>query len=93
MTYLDELRKEIDEVDKKLVELFEKRMEIVIDVAKYKIENNLPVLNNSREEEVIKINLNYLKNRELESYLKDFFINLMDLSKNYQNSQIDDTYP
>ncbi len=91
MTYLDELRKEIDEVDKQLVDLFEKRMEIVVEVARYKIENQLPVLNRSREEEVIKKNIDRLKNKDLGAYLKDFFIKLMDLSKDYQNHQIDKT--
>lgn len=90
MTYLDELREEIDEVDRQLVELFEKRMEIVTGVAKYKVENNIPVLNSSREDQVIQKNIDYLKNKDLKNYLKDFFINLMDLSKDYQNHQIDD---
>lgn len=89
MTYLDDLRKEIDEVDKSLVELFEKRMEIVTEVAKYKIENKVPVLNSSREWEVIKKNTERLKNKELDIYLKEFFIKLMDLSKNYQKHKID----
>ncbi len=89
MTYLDDLRKEIDKVDKELVDLFEKRMEIVTEVAKYKIENKVSVLNSSREGEVIKKNTERLKNKELEPYLKDFFIRLMDLSKNYQNHKID----
>ncbi len=89
MTYLEDLRVEIDKIDKELVELFEKRMEIVTEVAKYKIENKLPVLNSSREAEVIKKNTDYLKNKDLEYYLKDFFIKLMDLSKNYQSQQIE----
>lgn len=75
MGYLEELRNEIDNVDKELVELFEKRMEIVLNVAKYKKENNIPILNNSREQEVIKKNVNYLKNKNLQRYLTDFLLN------------------
>ena len=36
---LSECRNEIDKIDKELVELFEKRMNVAINVAKYKIEN------------------------------------------------------
>ena len=35
-----ECRREIDNIDEELVKLFEKRMNIAINVAKYKIENN-----------------------------------------------------
>lgn len=90
MGYLEELRLEIDNVDKKIVELFEKRMEIVSNVAKYKIENKLAIVNNSREEEVIKKNSDYLKNKDLQSYLRKFFVNLMNLSKDYQNEKINE---
>lgn len=88
MSYLDDCRKEIDEVDKQLTELFEKRMEIVTEIIKYKIKNKIPVLNSSREGEVIKKNSERLRNKELEPYLKDFFIRLMDLSKDYQSHKI-----
>ena len=45
---LSECRKEIDNIDKELVKLFEKRMNVAINVAKYKIENNLPIFNEAR---------------------------------------------
>ena len=35
-----ECRREIDNIDEELVKLFEKRMNIAINVARYKIENN-----------------------------------------------------
>lgn len=88
MTYLEELRCEIDDIDKRLVQLFEKRMETVSGVAKYKIENKLPVLNSLREGQVIDKNIDYLKNKDLSPYLKEFYIKLMDLSKDYQRLQI-----
>lgn len=88
MGYLDELRQEIDLLDRELVGLFERRMEIVENIGKYKIENNLPVFNPLREEEVIKKNMEYLKNKNYQILLREFYINLMNLSKDYQNSQI-----
>lgn len=88
MEYLQELRDKIDSIDKEMVQLFEKRMEVILNIAVYKMENNIPILNISREEEVIDKNTIYLKNRELEDYFREFYINLMDLSKNYQNQYI-----
>lgn len=88
MNHLKELRDKIDITDKKIVELFEKRMEIVSDVIKYKIEKDLPVLNSLREAEVIEKNINYLRNKDLSPYLKDFYNHLMKLSKDYQKLQI-----
>lgn len=89
MEYLDKLRNEIDIIDKNLVDLFEKRMEIVTEIARFKEENNIPVLNSRREDQVIEKSSDHLKNKELENYLRSFFINLMDLSKDYQNKNID----
>ena len=40
---LNDIRAEINEVDKQLRELFTKRMELCGKVADYKIENGLPV--------------------------------------------------
>ena len=88
MEYLKELRNEIDNIDKEMVELFEKRMEVVLNVAKYKMKNDLAILDSGREEEVINKNKEYLKDKELEEYLNEFYIKLMDLSKDYQNQYI-----
>ncbi len=89
MTYLDELRYEIDNIDREMVKLFEKRMDIVADVAKYKIDKGLPILNSLREGQVVEKNIDYLKNKDLSPYLKEFYIRLMDISKDYQRVKID----
>lgn len=47
------LRKEIDAVDIKIVELFEKRLEIAGKIGKYKAQNHLPVFDAEREEVVL----------------------------------------
>ena len=49
MTDLLVLRDEIDKIDKEMVELFEKRMEICAEVAAYKIETGKKVLDRERE--------------------------------------------
>ena len=49
---LKEIRNEIDAIDSQLVELFEKRMDTVRKVAEYKLENNMPIFNSKREQEL-----------------------------------------
>ena len=51
---LTEIRKEIDAVDEKLVELFSQRMALSQQVADYKKENNLPIYVPAREREKLK---------------------------------------
>ncbi len=50
---LEELRKEIDKVDKKIVELLNKRGETVIKIGQIKKKFNIEVEQNAREKEVI----------------------------------------
>ena len=54
MKDLQELRQEIDEIDRTIVELYEKRMKCSEEVAVYKIENDLQVLDKKREMAKIK---------------------------------------
>ncbi len=44
-----ELRHQIDDIDNQLVALFKARMQVAADVAEYKRENGMPVLDASRE--------------------------------------------
>lgn len=83
---LQEIRKLIDEIDKKLIGLFEKRMDLLRLIAKYKKEKNLSVLDLKREEIVNKKNILYLSNKEYTPYLKDFFKQLMRISCSYQRA-------
>ena len=53
MNRLEEARKIINEVDKEIAALFQKRMQAVEDVILYKLENNMPILDSSREKQVI----------------------------------------
>lgn len=50
---LNELRKEIDEIDSQLIPLLMKRMDVSERVADYKVKNNIPVLNEKREQEIL----------------------------------------
>ena len=83
---INECRKRIDEIDDVLIKLFEERMEIAISVANYKRENNLPIFNKEREDQVIEKNLAKIQNQDLKEYGKKILHCLMDLSKDYQKS-------
>lgn len=47
------LRKEIDNIDEQLIPLLLKRMNISEQVARYKVERGIPVLNEQREQEIL----------------------------------------
>jgi chorismate mutase/prephenate dehydratase len=50
---LSEIRAKIDSVDDQLLSLFLERMDLAEEVAKYKNEHHLPILNKQREREVL----------------------------------------
>jgi chorismate mutase-like protein len=49
----DELRAEIDEIDDRLLELFNERAKLAIEIAKLKERNGAPILDPEREREVV----------------------------------------
>lgn len=90
MSELDEYRKQIDSIDKELIELFEKRMNIAIKVGEYKRKNNLPIFNGKREEEVIEKNVRNLNNSNYSDITRRFFENIMELSRSIQQNIINE---
>ncbi|HEY5535518.1 MAG TPA: prephenate dehydratase [Ignavibacteria bacterium] len=85
---IDNLRNKIDEIDSSLVSLFENRMEVVLKIAEYKKNNNMAVLNKSREKIVIKKNLDLVKNKDLFSEVEEFFKSVMEISRGFQNKSL-----
>ena len=88
MGNLKNYRDEIDNIDKELISLFERRMNIAKKVAEYKKENNLPILNEEREKEVILKNVNLLQNKEYSKITQEFFEKIMELSRSIQDELI-----
>lgn len=83
---LDNLRIEIDNVDKQLVDLFEKRMQIAESICEYKKGNNLPIYNCTREDELLLKRTSLLADSNLASFAERFFCNLMEISRDYQTN-------
>lgn len=84
MKDLKQCREQLDSIDLEIIKLFEKRMSIIKDVAIYKKENNLPILDETREKIMILKNLKKLNNAELKEYYKAILETYLDVSKKYQ---------
>lgn len=54
MEELDELRQKINEIDRELVALYTKRLEVCREVGLYKKAHHLPVLDAAREKQVLR---------------------------------------
>ncbi|MBR7149391.1 MAG: prephenate dehydratase [Oscillospiraceae bacterium] len=87
---MDELRLEIDKVDHELVDLFSRRMNIAADIAAYKKENHLPVLDASRERSKLN-DLAALSDPEMEEYISSLYSLIFELSRGYQNKLLGTT--
>jgi len=87
MADLKEYRNLIDGIDEKLVSLFKERMNVALEIAKYKAENNLPVLNMSREREII-AKVTEQSGEDLAMYAKILYSVLFDVSRSYQSLHI-----
>ena len=88
MNKLEESRMKIDEIDTKMRELFEARMEAVKGVAEYKKENAMPIFDEKREAAVIERNAQSLNNKELNNEYVFFLQSLMKASKLYQRKLV-----
>ncbi|CAM2900056.1 chorismate mutase [Hathewaya histolytica] len=84
MEDIKNIRREIDNIDKELVRIFEERLNLSLKVMEYKKERSLPILDKNREEQVIKQAKENLNNIKYEEYLEDFFTKLMEISKKVQ---------
>lgn len=84
MSKLDENRLKINKIDEQMAKLFEERMLIAKDIAEYKLQHALPILNKNRENEVIEKNSKYINNNIIREYYLNYLKNTMDLSKKYQ---------
>lgn len=85
---LDELRLKIDEVDSKLIELYEARIAIAEDIARAKIEIGKEVFDAKREKEKIEAVRNKTVREENKDGVEELFVFLMDKSKKRQEAVI-----
>jgi chorismate mutase/prephenate dehydratase len=87
---LQELRKRIDEVDDGLVRMFQQRMDVSAEIARYKKENNLPVHDPAREREKL-YDLSFKTDPGRESYITALYYLLFELSRADQERILNQT--
>ena len=87
---LEKQRAEIDAIDREIVALFERRMQVVVEVAQIKKENGIAILDANREKEVIQKVQSYLKDATLKEELAEAYETLMKVSKDYQKKRMND---
>ncbi len=79
-----ELRSQIDEIDRQIVALYEKRMAVCENVARYKIETGKRIFDKAREEEKIK-KVKSLTHNDFNSYgIEELFEQIMAMSRKLQ---------
>jgi monofunctional chorismate mutase len=83
---LEALRKEIEAVDKEMLELFIKRMDISYQIGSYKKEHHLPVFDEKREKALLEKQRELLDNEVLWPLYKEFLKEVMRLSKEFQKT-------
>ena len=85
---LENYRLEINNIDEELINLLKKRMKLSIKIGKYKKENNIPILNKNREDQIIeRINTYNKKDNEIiisENFISILWTNIMNYSKDLQ---------
>lgn len=80
---LSDYRKEIDEIDGQLTQLFSRRMAVAADIARYKKEQGLPVLDQSRERKKL-LSISESAPEATREYTLSLYSLLFELSRSYQ---------
>ena len=90
MKDLNSLRKEIDGIDRQIVALFEQRMAVTEQVGRYKLANGIPVLDRSREEQVLAGKVALLEDKSLSKDVTDLIEAIMAISRRQQQKLLDE---
>lgn len=80
---IQELRNQINEIDSRLVNDFDERMRVALDIAKYKKENGMPVFDPAREREVLNKQTAAVE-PDMAMYVKLLYNTIFDISRSYQ---------
>ena len=89
MKDLNQLRQEIDVIDRQLVALFEQRMAVTRNVGLYKLATGMPVLDRSREEQVLAGKVELLQDKALSADVTELFEAIMAISRRQQQALLD----
>lgn len=85
---LDNLRHQINNIDDEMIELFKRRMDIVRGVAEFKIQNDMEVLDKSREDYIINKYTENIEDTGLKKEITEFIKAMLKISRNAQSEII-----
>jgi monofunctional chorismate mutase len=88
MSDLLSYRNQIDEIDTQIRQLFIKRMQLVKEIAEYKMAHDIAVYDSTRELEVIARNIESLEEKTYQPYYQSVIEEIMKVSKEYQKALI-----
>lgn len=88
MDDLQRLRTRIDEIDARMIDLFEQRMALSEQVAEYKRTHAQSVLQTGREDDVRAHAVECLRDKRLAPHAVEFVNAVMDVSKDYQHERL-----
>ena len=81
---LSALREKIDHVDNEIIRLMTERMDIAAEIAAFKKENGLPVLNAAREREKL-VDVGEKSRDDVQDYMQVLYNLIFELSRSHQN--------
>ncbi|EHI70633.1 chorismate mutase [Streptococcus ictaluri] len=87
---LNEIRQDINEIDRQLIELLEARMSLVNQVTHYKLENQMPVLDQSREEVILQTVSAKVADKAFEPAITRTFQTILEMSRQFQKSRLEE---
>ena len=85
---LKDYRKQMDAIDDEMVALFRRRMEVASEIAQYKKERGMQVLDAGREREKLADVCSKVP-PEMRNYTSVLYSSLFELSRSYQNQKMD----
>ena len=84
---LEELRGQLDQIDQQMVDLFRERMELSGQVAEYKREKGIPVLDAGRERALLG-KVGERAGEELADYAQSMYRTILSASRSYQHAKL-----
>lgn len=88
MASLEELREKLDEIDDKMVRLYEERMDVCGQIGSYKIENGRKVLDRQREKEKLQSVASKVSSDFDKKGVQELYEQLMSMSRKLQYRQL-----
>lgn len=90
---LEELREEIDRADRELIAVFERRMAVSREIARYKIGRRLPVQDSAREEAVVEKAVGRVASPDIRPYVAPFYEAVLAASRSLQRRLMEEAEP